>query len=205
MPSNLSLFATEEYSTISTGWHSDKWETPPPVARFMAKLLMPHEYRILEPSAGRGAIAKHLPNGATCVELDVARCEEGAVPHQDWICGDFLKYAQRATEQFDVVIGNPPFSRGIEFIKAAAKVCKDEGRILYLLPTEFFQSQERASQFLDSGLIISQQWQIAGRIGFEQEGVVHNNRQCYDSVFEIRDGRRCEAKVKIVDPYERLA
>ena len=205
MLEQATLFNTEEHSTIHKGWHPDKWETPEPVARFMASLLLPHERRILEPSAGRGAIAQHLPDFTTCIELDPVRHQEGAVPHQNWMCGDFLSYAKNAPKRFDVVIGNPPFSRGMEFIFAAAKVRKMDGRILYLLPTEFFQSQERAVQFLDSGLVITSQWQIAGRIGFEQEGVIHNGRQCYDTVFEFRSGQYYEPKVNLVDPYERLS
>lgn len=205
MLEQTALFNPLDYSIIPTDWSSDDWETPPPVAHFIASLLRPIEKNICEPSAGRGAIAQYLPNGATCIELNPDRFASGAVPHQNWLCGDFLKYAQQPDQFFNVVVGNPPFSLGVEFIKAAMSIIVADGRVLFLLPSDFFQTKRVASQMVNAGIAISRQWQIVGRVSYEKEGITHHGRQCSDAVFELVRADRYEGNIIFVDPYERLA
>lgn len=212
------IFNAQTYSNLpnTDDWSSDDWETPPEVARFMSSLVQSSELLIMEPAAGTGAIAQHLPNGTTCVELNPIRHMAGMVPYQKWLCENFLDYAENLCEYwhetgetnntrgFHLIIGNPPFSFGMEFLQSAFTILRDEGRILFLLPSEFFQSQARAAALKDIGLCITRQWSIAGRVGFIKQGKVCNQRQCYDSVFELRDARHFKAAVEIVDPYNKL-
>ena len=198
------LFEVDEYNVVPDDWRSDDWETPVQIARFMGGLVKPDEKIIVEPSAGRGNIARFLPNGTTCVELNPIRHLAGAVPHQNWLCGDFLAMCDRGEFDcnVDLVIGNPPFSLINEFISAAAKAIHPAGRILLLLPTECFQAQSRAKGLIKSGLHISRKLEIVDRVGYEQEGIVRNERQCYDSIFELRLSGK--PAVEIVDPYGKL-
>ena len=75
--------------------------TPEPVVRAMLALRR-NSGRVLEPSCGDGAFLRHLP-GAVGLELDRDHCPPGARAI------DFFAYPER--EQFDTIIGNPPYVR----------------------------------------------------------------------------------------------
>ncbi len=75
--------------------------TPEPVVRAMLALRR-NRGRVLEPSCGDGAFLRHLP-GAVGLELDPDHCPPGAKAI------DFFAYPER--EQFDTIIGNPPYVR----------------------------------------------------------------------------------------------
>lgn len=75
--------------------------TPDAVVRAMLALRRNHG-RVLEPSCGDGAFLRHLP-GAVGIELDAAHCPPGALH------GDFFAYPE--SEQFDTIVGNPPYVR----------------------------------------------------------------------------------------------
>lgn len=77
--------------------------TPPAVVAAMLALRRRPHGRTLEPSCGDGAFWAHLPQGAVGIELDPAHCPPGALNI------DFFAYPE--TEQFDVIIGNPPYVR----------------------------------------------------------------------------------------------
>jgi hypothetical protein len=212
-PEQVALFSTQDYSVVKDGWCSDDWETPPQVARYMAQIALrrtegagSENLRWLEPSAGKGNIAQYLPNGTVCVESNPLRHLVGAVPYQKWICGDFLAYAASGRAgKFDMIVGNPPFSLGCEFIAACAGLLTDNGRILFLLPTDYFQASGRAKAFRRSGLCITHKWEIVGRVGYEQEGIACDGRQCNDSVFELRLSSFWEGNISLADPYGRLS
>ena len=75
--------------------------TPEPVVRAMLALRR-NTGRVLEPSCGDGAFLRHLP-GAVGLELDPDHCPLGAQAI------DFFAYPEH--EQFDTIIGNPPYVR----------------------------------------------------------------------------------------------
>ena len=75
--------------------------TPDPVVRAMLALRR-NTGRVLEPSCGDGAFLRHLP-GAVGLELDPDHCPQGAQAI------DFFAYPEH--EQFDTIIGNPPYVR----------------------------------------------------------------------------------------------
>ena len=75
--------------------------TPEPVVRAMLALRR-NRGRVLEPSCGDGAFLRHLA-GAVGLELDPDHCPPGAQAI------DFFAYPER--EQFDTIIGNPPYVR----------------------------------------------------------------------------------------------
>jgi len=91
--------------------------TPEPVVRAMLALRRNHG-RVLEPSCGDGAFLRHLP-GAVGLELDPDHCPPGAQAI------DFFAYPER--EQFDTIIGNPPYVR-FQDIPASTQALIARGR-----------------------------------------------------------------------------
>ena len=75
--------------------------TPEAVVRRMLALCR-NAGRVLEPSCGDGAFARHLP-GCTAIEVDARHCPPGAL-HQDF-------FAYPESEKFATIIGNPPYVR----------------------------------------------------------------------------------------------
>lgn len=75
--------------------------TPEAVVRRMLALRR-NAGRVLEPSCGDGAFARHLP-GCTAIEVDARHCPPGALNQ------DFFAYPE--SEKFATIVGNPPYVR----------------------------------------------------------------------------------------------
>jgi adenine-specific DNA-methyltransferase len=73
--------------------------------------------RVLEPSAGDGAFSSRLP-GCTAIELDASVAPAGAQVM------DFFAYP--LTEQFDTIIGNPPYVRHQDILPATRGLLASE-------------------------------------------------------------------------------
>ncbi len=92
----------------------------------------------LEPSAGTGAIANHLPKLATtCVEVSSMHATvlraQGFKTEQ----ADFLAWAdQPGQRQFDRIVMNPPFSEGRwrSHLESAARLVANGGKLVAILP-----------------------------------------------------------------------
>ncbi len=92
--------------------------TPEPVAKRVAQLAILKNARVLEPSAGHGALAhaclKAGAHAVDCIEKDAAACQHlraagFTVLHE----GDFLSTSPDDPRQrYNVVVMNPPFTRG---------------------------------------------------------------------------------------------
>ncbi len=83
------------------------FQTPEPLAKKLVEManIQPRE-SVLEPSAGRGAIAKHIENCACCeiYAENIHYLNQQGFP---MVGGDFLRHKQK----YDVIIANPPFTR----------------------------------------------------------------------------------------------
>lgn len=99
------------------------WYTPPDLAlRIVEWALEPvdgfyaaHTYRVLEPSAGRGALAVPLRErvrNVVCVELDPQNAEWLVRKHFDTYNEDFLELKPHPGHAFELVVMNPPFEGG---------------------------------------------------------------------------------------------
>lgn len=93
------------------------YPTPEPIViKMVNKLGSLSGSRILEPSAGQGAIAKHLKGQLTLVEISKLHCEilrKKALG--EVVNADFVEYAQQAKQvgtEFNAIVMNPPFSQG---------------------------------------------------------------------------------------------
>lgn len=100
--------------------------TPETVVRQMLAMRR-NQGRTLEPSAGDGAFARHLP-GCVAIELDARVAPPGA------LIMDFFDYPQN--ERFDTIIGNPPYVRHQDIpeeVKGRLDLSRFDGRAnLYL-------------------------------------------------------------------------
>ena len=179
-------------------WSPDDWETPQWLAKKMAGLLLPSDRAIWEPSAGTGNIAAEIPKGKhlICSELNHARYLVGSqrVQHGIWCNEDVLdSYCWANYENsFSVVIGNPPFSRLIEFIEVGLNsllLHYDLARILFLLPGNFDQAKERGAAFEALDCHIAKRYKIRDRVRYLKNGVSVAGRQIDDCVFDIRPGK----------------
>ena len=126
--------------------------TPERVVRLMLALRK-RRGRVLEPSAGDGAFARHLP-GCVAIELDAAVAPPGAE------VGNFFAYPER--EKFASVIGNPPYVRyqDVEdatralldtslfdarsnlflfFIEKALRHLEPGGELIFIVPRDFIK------------------------------------------------------------------
>lgn len=91
--------------------------------------------RCLEPSAGQGALAKHMPaERTTCVEVSALHCEVLKAKGHQAEQADFLRW--QADEPFNVICMNPPFSedRAKAHLEHAASMLAPGGRLVAVLP-----------------------------------------------------------------------
>jgi hypothetical protein len=188
----LSLFPETQIE-----WCSDDWQTPNEIASLMAKLVRPVDRRILEPSAGKGQIVKYLPEQEDrevfCVELNRDRYTYGCSllrPHHYWLHADFLH--DQILGNFDLIIGNPPFSLCVEFVRRSLTLLNPsnpESRILFLLPIDWNCSVERGTMWKNLDAHIHHEYRIMGRVAYlDASGIPQTKRQIYDAVFDVRPG-----------------
>jgi hypothetical protein len=91
----------------------------------------------LEPSAGTGGLADHMPKTQThCIEVSKLRCDVLAAKGYDVTQADFLEWATKTTDRFDRIVMNPPFDQGRwkAHLEAAASLLKPGGRLVAILP-----------------------------------------------------------------------
>lgn len=122
----------------------DFFETPADVVRRLITLADPWpDHRILEPSAGTGAILELLLETfgyeTTAIELNV---EHARKLEFDWpgivrvLVGDFLQCNPDGFGRFDRVLMNPPFSgsKGLDHFLHAITFLNPGGRCVAILP-----------------------------------------------------------------------
>jgi hypothetical protein len=170
---------------------SDDWETPARVAKQIAGLIKPWDFLIVEPSAGTGQIARHLPAGALCIENNSCRCSIGAetVPLHKWMLEDFLAVSCEdlgVRHGVDLIIGNPPFSLWTDFLLHSLTLVRTGGRVVFVGPCDQFHKPtelNRLGQWRDRITVIPHP--IVGRVAYLKDRVQVSGRQIYDSIFEV--------------------
>lgn len=90
--------------------------------------------KVLEPSAGTGAILDQIPEGCevVAVEINATLCGRLDASGRAVVVGDFLNCTPDNIGTFDRVLMNPPFKDGsdIKHIKHALTMLKDGGRLV---------------------------------------------------------------------------
>jgi len=114
------------------------YPTPDELANQVVELAdIGDEHTCLEPSAGIGGIADHMPKGRTrCVEISDLHCKVLEAKGFDVTQADFLTWAGTTVDRFDRIVMNPPFSEGRWFshLTAAAGLLKAGGQVTAVLP-----------------------------------------------------------------------
>jgi len=121
---------------------TDYYATPEPIGLKMVEFadIKPGE-KVLEPSAGHGAISRYLPEDTmrTLVEPSSSLASRAALTSPGArVVVDRFENLDTGANKFDAIIMNPPFGSGgktaIEHLEKAAKHLKNGGRIVALLP-----------------------------------------------------------------------
>ena len=107
---------------------------------------------VLEPSAGRGAlarIAREKGASVTCVEIQHGNCAELRQQGFDVREGDFLQMGVEMLGQFDLIVMNPPFDRGrdCDHVRHALQFLKPGGALVSVMSarTEYAEDRRTAS------------------------------------------------------------
>lgn len=117
---------------------------------------------ILEPSAGNGNIIQALrdrgyKNIIGAIELRAEEANNLVELADDVIIANYLDLNPKNSDRWDVIIGNPPYSLAQEFIDKSLELLAPGGRLIFLLRTNFLESQKRAIWWQDkipSGLYV---------------------------------------------------
>lgn len=123
----------------SVEFQADFYPTPPEVAAKLTKDIDWNQVKtVLEPSAGRGDLAEFVGNALAksiyrnkgkcnidCIEIDetlraVLKGKEFRVVHDDFMSFEALTY-------YDLIIMNPPFSKGAEHLSKALSMIESRG------------------------------------------------------------------------------
>lgn len=138
---------------------TDYFATPEPVGLKMVEWadVRPGE-RVLEPSAGHGAIARWMPENAerTAIEPSSTLLPRLAMVFDGKIVDSDFE-SLHVNNKFDAIVMNPPFGQGgktaIEHVAKAATHLRERGRIVALIPTGsaadkrfekwFYEAEER--------------------------------------------------------------
>jgi predicted RNA methylase len=138
------------------------WHTPPELARALVDLAggfltasrtvcpRPEPLRILEPSAGSGALVRALLGRTAGYELRVTACEidprfeDALCSLSDRVDVEIVDYLARPApaERYHLAVTNPPFTGGEE-TEHLAKLLDESERITALLPARSFHGRAR--------------------------------------------------------------
>lgn len=124
--------------------------TPRPKADDMVKIAdLCADDRILEPSAGAGAIAEAIRDAGysvRCIEYNYTLCEILRRKGFETIQGDFLEH----WKHYDKILMNPPFenSQDIDHVLHAYQILNKGGRIVAIMSAGvFYRDQLKARAF----------------------------------------------------------
>jgi hypothetical protein len=127
---------------------SDNYATPmKTINRFLNYWYTLNDKSILEPSAGCGNICKAIkdryPNSHIVANEIRKEENENLLQCADRIYNlDFLKFKDSSLD-FDLIIGNPPFSLAQEFLEKCFEIASDKTDIVMLLRLAFLESRKR--------------------------------------------------------------
>lgn len=121
--------------------NSEFFATPEPVGLKMVEMAdIRSEEKVLEPSAGHGAIARWMPENTTnrAIELEGELSSKLALRFDgDVVTGSFEDH--NIVNKYDAIVMNPPFGQGgkqaADHVAKAIKHLRDGGRIVALIPT----------------------------------------------------------------------
>lgn len=110
--------------------------------------------KVLEPSAGAGAIADAARSiggedcTLHCVEIAPSLHQLLEKKGHDVVAWDFLEYAETTTERYDAILMNPPFERfqDIQHVRAAYSLLAPGGTLASIVSESAFFRKEKVAQ-----------------------------------------------------------
>lgn len=126
------------------------FETPESIVNRMFELVYPRG-KVLEPSAGKGAIADLLRVGTEnihCVEFDAERAQLLSQKGYEVFCMDFMAFS--APQPYDTIFMNPPFENNQDIdhvMRAFAMLARGGGLVSVMGEGAFFRETHKASEF----------------------------------------------------------
>lgn len=133
--------------------------------------------KILEPSAGRGVFVDHLRDLMPAANIHAVDIDQTMGPWENattsWVGDDFLGNGGWGTS-YDLVIGNPPFTLGLEFCIRALQLTD---RLVYILRQGFLASAKRSKFFRQNKP--SHVFQIPHRPSFTDDGQTDAADYCW--------------------------
>ncbi len=173
------------------------FETPPAVCdqiRCMIALLYDDydsfdDIRILEPSAGRGALINTIHNYQ--INATIHYCEldsyNQSVLQEIWntefLCDDFMQLDEK--EKFDLIVANPPFTRGTaqKHLAKMTKHLKENGEIICVMPEGWRERYTKELEVLE-----------------DQEDLFFKERACPDKAFKS-SGTNIKTVIVVIQKY----
>jgi hypothetical protein len=140
----------------------DYIQTPESSILPIRKYIPDNVKTIWEPTAGGGAISKHLKEwGYTVVETDLYPKKDNPVPELDFLKGE-------PPAGIDMVIFNPPFSLKTEFLR---RVCELGLPFMFICPITIMESEKRVTLFRDHHLSVLNLPKRTNYINSKNEGL----------------------------------
>lgn len=126
--------------------------TPDTLARQLAiSAGIERHHTVLEPSAGDGAILKHLANMSgkvSVVELNPEHIPVLLEFGVDVTEGDFLDFDKTTLGMFDRIVANPPFTKNqdIQHVKHMYDLLNDGGRMVTVMSQSWLTGSQKMQQ-----------------------------------------------------------
>jgi len=155
---------------------ADYYPTPPEYVRAVLERIQQTfwftaDLHILDPGAGEGVWgieARKLFPEAFIAGTEIRNLPKPAA-YDEWYITPFKHFPEVCPVTFDLIIGNPPFSKVYEFIDPALALLNPQGGVLsYLLRLAFLESKKRFDKYYSrtDSLKPSHVWVSTRRLSF---------------------------------------
>ena len=137
---------------LLTGEYTDSkkeyqfFETPENIAKQLIRMAeIGDGDTVLEPSAGRGAIAKFIPS-CDCIELNPENRQHLKNFGFNVVGENFLEFSR----QYDIIIANPPFARQQDIDHVNHMIDLAKKRVVSVMSASItFRTNKKTQEFLD--------------------------------------------------------
>lgn len=126
----------------------DFYATPINVVENLLNNIDLNQYgdKVLEPSAGNGnvciVIKSYYPNkSVTVLEIRNEELKNLAQYSNEVVICDYLQ--KDIKSKYSIIIGNPPYSKALEFVNKSLDLLEEDGILIFLLRTAFLESKSR--------------------------------------------------------------
>ena len=151
----------------------DFYATPVNVVENLLNNIDLNQYgdKVLEPSAGNGNICRviksYYPNkSVTALEIREEELESLTQCSDEVIIDDYLQIDMKS--KYSIIIGNPPYSKAIEFVNKSLEILEENGVLIFLLRTSFLESKSRYEFWQENPL--SRLYTLSKRPSFTGKG-----------------------------------